>query len=137
MVLHCPEKSPEAQSKESEHEEYRTAVECHAESVYEEQVEVCGYLRKIRYDSEKDDCQDHYGNSEYLDVFLECVVSVFALLVIEHEDEGRDCKKVQKVDSDGQAHDERDEHDPSVRIWGICLLVPFGHGPEYKCGHQG
>ena len=63
-------------------------------------------------------------------------MAVLAFLVVEHEHEGRDCKEVQQVDSDGQTHDERYEHYPSVGIRAVCLFVPFGHGPEYERGHE-
>ena len=41
-------------------------------------------------------------------------------------------EKVQKVDADGEAHDEGDEHDPAVGVRRISLLVPLGHSPEYE-----
>ena len=57
-------------------------------------------------------------------------MTVLSLLVVEHEDKGRDGKEVQKMDSDRKSHKERDEHDPSVCVWSIRLLVPFYHSPE-------
>ena len=59
-------------------------------------------------------------------------MAVFPLLVIIHEHEGRNSKKIEEVDTDRKTHEEGDEHDPSVRIRLVRLLIPFRHGPEYK-----
>ena len=57
---------------------------------------------------------------------------VLPLLIVEHEHERRNCKQVQEVDSDGQTHQERYEHDPSVGIRLVRLLVPLDHCPEHE-----
>ena len=136
LLLHGPEKSPEAQAQKRCHEECRSAVEAQSERVDEEKVEICGDLRKVRDDSEEDYCKYHDRYGEYLDVLLERVVSVLALLVIVHEHEGRYGKEVQQVDADGKSHDERNQDYPSVRIRRVGLFVPFRHRPEHEGGHK-
>ena len=63
-------------------------------------------------------------------------MAVLPLLVIEHEDQSRYGKEVQKVDADGKSHQKAYEHYPAVGVWPVCLLIPLCHGPEYKSCHQ-
>jgi hypothetical protein len=41
------------------------------------------------------------------------------------------------MDPDGKSHHVSDEDDPAVAIFGICLMLPFEHGPEHQCGEEG
>ena len=136
LLLHCAEKAPEARSKQDSHEEYSSAVEWKSKRIHKETIEMSRYLRQIWNDSEQDNSKNHNRNCEDLDIFLSAVVSVLSLLVVEHEHQSRDCKKVQKVDSDRKAHQEADKHDPTVCIWSVCLIIPLGHAPEYKSSNK-
>ena len=59
-------------------------------------------------------------------------MAILTLLVIIQEHKGRDREKVEQVDTYREAHKEGDQHDPSVCIRLVSLLVPLDHGPEHK-----
>ena len=132
LLLQCTEKAPEASTQKEQHEHCRTRIERHAKAVYKESVKTGGYLRKVWDDTENNYRKDSHRHKEYLDILLESVMSVLPLLIIEHEYESRDCKQIEEMDSDGKTHQERNQNDPSVRIWLIRLFVPLCHRPEDK-----
>ena len=57
-------------------------------------------------------------------------MTVFSLLIVEHEHQRRNGEEVQEVNSYRESHQERYEHDPSVGIRLVSLLIPLGHRPE-------
>ena len=64
-------------------------------------------------------------------------MAILSLLIIEHEHQRRNGEEVQEVDTDRKSHQERNEHDPSVGIWLVSLLIPLGHRPEDHGGEEG
>ena len=132
LLLHSAEKSEEADSEKGCHEECRAAVERKSERVDEEKIEICSELWQIRYDSEKDHGKNHNRYQEDLHILHHGVMAILTLLVIIQEHKGRDREKVEQVDTYREAHKEGDQHDPSVCIRLVSLLVPLDHGPEHK-----
>ena len=105
--------------------------------VDKEKVNVCRRLRKVRDDDKKDESKDDAAQGEYFHIFPKTVMPVLAFPVVVEEDECRDGQQVQKVDSDGKAHQQGNQDDPPVCVGLVGLLVPFGHCPEHKSGEQG
>ncbi len=108
---------------------YRACIERHVECIDKEQLKPSANGDDTWHNTIEYCCNDNNGYKQGYKGPLE--VGIWKLLVIEYQDDSRNTKQVEKVNTDRQASHVGNENEPTVGTWFVCHVFPLQDKPEY------
>ena len=125
---------PYHHANEQEDIDNLTRIERHSEDVDEQQLEPSANLYDAGNDTIEHCCEDDYrdeqGYERALQVALRIVGGEFLVIIYQHN--GRQTQQVQQVDTDGDACQIHDQHQPTVGMRLVGLIFPLQDEPEHN-----